>query len=78
MREVERQATGIPELIKHLQDADRYRRALQPSSAGYHRAAEEVERLSRQIFEQATAEEEQARRQGRQRPAARTSLKPQG
>jgi hypothetical protein len=80
MREVERQAPGIPELIKHLQDADRYRRAMQPSSPGYHRAAEEVERLSRRIFEQATAEEEEeeARRQAPRRPALRTSRTPQG
>jgi hypothetical protein len=78
MRDAERQATGIPELIRHLRDADRYRRALRRSSAGYHRAAEEVERLSRRIFEEATAEEEQEHRQVGQRPAASRSPKPQG
>jgi hypothetical protein len=69
----ERQATVIRELISRLQDADRYRRAFRPSSAAYHRAAREVERLSRRIFEEATAEEEQARRQARQRPATSRS-----
>jgi hypothetical protein len=78
MREAERQAPGIPELIKHLKDADRYRRALPPSTPGYQRAAELVERLSRRIFAEARAEEEEVRPQARQRPAARTSRKPQG
>jgi hypothetical protein len=65
MREAERQAPGIPELIKHLQAADRDRRALQPSTPGYDRAAAEVERLSRRIFEEAPEEEERARRTAR-------------
>jgi hypothetical protein len=65
MREPERAPTVIPELIRHLQAADRDRRASQPSTPGYHRAAEEVERLSRRIFEEATAEEERARRKTR-------------
>lgn len=78
MREVEPAPTQIPELIKHLQAADRDRRALQPSTPGYHRAAAEVERLSRQIFEEATAEEERARRWGHYGGAAGGSPKPQG
>jgi hypothetical protein len=77
MRQPERQAPGIPELIKHLKDADRYRRALPPSTPGYQRAAELVERLSRRIFAEATAEEEEARHQARPGPGPSTSPKPQ-
>jgi hypothetical protein len=77
MREPERQAPGIPELIKHLQDADRYRRAMEPSTPAFHRAAAEVERLSRRIFEEANAEEARARRQARYGPGAEGSPRPQ-
>jgi hypothetical protein len=76
MPEAGRKPTVILELIKRLQDADRYRRALRPSSAGYQRAAAEVERLSRRIFQEATAQEEQARRQA-DRAARSVSPKPQ-
>lgn len=76
MGEAERQAPGIPELIERLKDADRYRRALPPSTPGYQRAAELVERLSRRIFAESKAEEEQARRQAAQ--ARSVSPKPEG
>jgi hypothetical protein len=77
MREAERQATGIPELIRHLQAADRERRALQPSTPGYDSAAAKVERISRRIFEEAAAEEERAQRKARYGRGAGGSPKPQ-
>jgi len=77
MRDGQGAPTVIPELIKHLQAADRDRRGLQPSTPGYDRAAAEVERLSRRIFEEATAEEERARREAHYGRAAGGLPRPQ-